>query len=227
MMSRKKRFMGPGVAILGLLCASLLISSSLFPQSLASTRDWLFFSLAEAAQAETPIAEPTDPPQMNEDADAILIAETQSRLKRIEEMLKTIKPKLDMAEGRTYYNKMLGRAQMRWQIAAVAVLAVIAIGHPLVLFYLSRRRVLGKSEVSTQIAETLVMVEERQAKLANILRELQTEVDYLHGMSVPELKSLMEEAQRYLKQNESDLGEVQNFRADAEEKGTESDVKPS
>jgi hypothetical protein len=48
-------------------------------------------------------------------------------------------------------------------------------------------------------------VEERQAKLANILKEIQSEVDYLHTMSVPDLKGLIAQAEKYLEQNERDL----------------------
>ncbi len=55
---------------------------------------------------------------------------------------------------------------------------------------------------------TLLLVEERQAKLANLLREIQVEIDYMENMSAPDLKKLIEQAEKYLKQNEKDLRET-------------------
>ena len=70
---------------------------------------------------------------------------------------------------------------------------------------MSRKRILGLSGLSTEVAATLLVIEERQAKLANILKEIQGEIDYLHTMSVPDLKNLIQQAESYLKQNEEDL----------------------
>ena len=70
---------------------------------------------------------------------------------------------------------------------------------------MSRKRILGLSGLSDELAGTLLTVEERQAKLASILKEIQGEVDYLHTMSVPDLKGLIAQAERYLELNEHDL----------------------
>jgi len=88
----------------------------------------------------------------------------------------------------------------------VVVLILIAVVFPLTIWMMSRRRLEGLSGLSSEIAATLVVVEERQAKLANILREIQGEIDFLHTMSVPDLKNLIQQAESYLEQNEKDLG---------------------
>ena len=87
----------------------------------------------------------------------------------------------------------------------VIALIVIAVGFPVIIWLLSRKRILGLSGLSTEVAATLLVIEERQAKLANILKEIQGEIDYLHTMSVPDLKNLIQQAESYLKQNEEDL----------------------
>jgi hypothetical protein len=85
------------------------------------------------------------------------------------------------------------------------ILGCIAVGFPLTVWLMSRKRILGLSGLSDEVSSTLVLVEERQAKLANILREIQSEIDYLHTMSAPDLKNLIQQAENYLKQNETDL----------------------
>jgi hypothetical protein len=82
---------------------------------------------------------------------------------------------------------------------------VIAVAFPLTIWLLSRKRILGLSGMSSELATTLLIIEERQAKLAIILKEIQGEIDYLHTMSVPDLKNLIQQAENYLKQNETDL----------------------
>jgi hypothetical protein len=109
------------------------------------------------------------------------------------------------SERRSYENKMMARELLRYVKVMTIILAVTAVGFPLAMWLLSRKRLLGLSGLSGEVAATLLVVEERQAKLANILKDLQGEIDYLHTMSVPDLKNLIQQAEKYLKQNEQDL----------------------
>jgi hypothetical protein len=115
------------------------------------------------------------------------------------------KQTLKDAESRTKFIKDLGTDLISYVRLMVIALIVIAVAFPVTIWMLSRRRILGLSGLSTEVAATLLVVEERQAKLANILKEIQGEIDYLHTMSVPDLKNLIQQAESYLKQNEQDL----------------------
>ncbi|MGB6064222.1 MAG: hypothetical protein WBG50_05415 [Desulfomonilaceae bacterium] len=126
----------------------------------------------------------------------------------IEKTLKSIKSTGEKAEERSYVNKMLGAELVKYVRLMVIALIIIAIGFPVTIWLLSRKRILGLSGLSTEVATTLLVVEERQAKLANILKEIQGEIDYLHTMSVPDLKILIQQAENYLKQNEQDLAKT-------------------
>ena len=125
--------------------------------------------------------------------------------KEIEKTLQSIKVTGEKAEERSYFNKMLGAELIKYLRLMVIALIVIAVGFPVIIWLLSRKRILGLSGLSTEVAATLLVIEERQAKLANILKEIQGEIDYLHTMSVPDLKNLIQQAESYLKQNEEDL----------------------
>ncbi|MEJ2716609.1 MAG: hypothetical protein P8182_05645 [Deltaproteobacteria bacterium] len=130
---------------------------------------------------------------------------TEERVRAIEQMLQKVKKTGERAEIRSYQNKMMGRELVRLVRAAVVVLVVIAAGFPVIIWLLSRKRILGLSSLSSEVAATLVVVEERQAKLANILKDLQGEIDYVHSMSVPDLKKLIDQAEKYIEQNKKDL----------------------
>jgi hypothetical protein len=112
---------------------------------------------------------------------------------------------INKATSRSYEIKMMARELIGYIRIMVAVLVVIAVGFPLTIWLMSRRRLIGLSGLSGEVTATLVLVEERQAKLANILKDIQNEIDYLHTMSVPDLKNLIQQAETYLKQNEKDL----------------------
>jgi hypothetical protein len=88
------------------------------------------------------------------------------------------------------------------------VLVIIAVGFPFIVWLLSTKRILGLSGLSEEVAATLVVVEERQSKLAAILRDIQIEMDYLQSRTSPDLTAMMEQARRYLEQNEEDLAEI-------------------
>jgi hypothetical protein len=128
-----------------------------------------------------------------------------ARIEEIEKTLQSIKATGEKAEERSYFNKMLGAELIKYLRLMVIALIVIAVGFPVIIWLLSRKRILGLSGLSTEVAATLLVIEERQAKLANILKEIQGEIDYLHTMSVPDLKNLIQQAESYLKQNEEDL----------------------
>jgi hypothetical protein len=129
----------------------------------------------------------------------------EARIEEIEKTLQSIKATGEKAEERSYFNKMLGAELIKYIRLMVIALIVIAVGFPVIIWLLSRKRILGLSGLSTEVAATLLVIEERQAKLANILKEIQGEIDYLHTMSVPDLKNLIQQAESYLKQNEEDL----------------------
>jgi hypothetical protein len=133
----------------------------------------------------------------------------QSKLTSEErERLEIIGTAAEKAESRTKFIKDLFTDLIAYVRLMVVALIVIAIGFPVIIWLLSRRRILGLSGLSTEVAATLLVVEERQAKLANILKEIQGEIDYLHTMSVPDLKNLIQQAENYLKQNEQDLADT-------------------
>jgi hypothetical protein len=127
------------------------------------------------------------------------------RLLSAEKRLKGMERTLQDLWERSLYNKLIGNQMLKLGRAAVIILVVIAVGFPLTLVFLGRRRILGPWNVTSDLPETLVSVEERQAKLANILREIQSEIDYIHSMSVPDLKKLIDQAEKYIQQNEKDL----------------------
>ena len=133
------------------------------------------------------------------------VTQEAARIEEIEKTLQSIKATGEKAEERSYFNKMLGAELIKYLRLMVIALIVIAVGFPVIIWLLSRKRILGLSGLSTEVAATLLVIEERQAKLANILKEIQGEIDYLHTMSVPDLKNLIQQAESYLKQNEEDL----------------------
>jgi hypothetical protein len=130
----------------------------------------------------------------------------EDRIRQMEETLRSIKDTGKAAEERSYQNKIMGLELIKLVRLAVAVLLFMAIGFPLTSWYfLGQKRMMAGASVSDDLTATLVAVEERQAKLANILKEIQGEIDYLHSMSVPDLKKLIEQAEKYIAQNEKDL----------------------
>ena len=130
---------------------------------------------------------------------------TDARLIDAEQRLQGMEETLQDLWERSLYNKLMGNQMIKLVRTAVIILVVIAIGFPLTLVFLGRRRILGPWNVTSDLPATLVAVEERQAKLANILREIQSEIDYIHSMSVPDLKKLIDQAEKYIEQNEKDL----------------------
>jgi len=112
---------------------------------------------------------------------------------------------LSMSGVRIYETKMYARQLIRLVRWVIGILLAIAVVSALSLWMLARQRAMPRSDVSAEMATTLVAVEERQAKLASILKDIQQEIDYVHSMSVPDLKKLIEQAERYIEQNEKDL----------------------
>uniref|UniRef100_A0A7C4EVT6 Uncharacterized protein n=1 Tax=Desulfomonile tiedjei TaxID=2358 RepID=A0A7C4EVT6_9BACT len=132
----------------------------------------------------------------------------EKRIEKIEKTLESIRVTGEKAEDRSYFNKLMSMELIRYVRIMVIVLIVIAIVFPLTLWLLSKKRLLALSGLSDEVTATLLLVEERQAKLANLLREIQVEIDYMENMSAPDLKKLIEQAEKYLKQNERDLRET-------------------
>ncbi len=129
----------------------------------------------------------------------------EDRLNKMEKTLHSIKITGEKAEDRSYFNKMISVEVIRYLRLMVIMLVVIAIVFPLAIWILGRKKMLNFSGSSAELAETLLQVEERQAKLANILKEIQGEVDYLHTMSTPDLKNLIQQAENYLKLSQKEL----------------------
>lgn len=129
----------------------------------------------------------------------------EQRLKKIEQTMQSIKATGEKAEDRSYFNKMISLEVIRYLRLMVIMLVVIAVIFPLAIWILGRKKILNFSGSSAELAETLIQVEERQAKLANILKEIQGEVDYLHTMSTPDLKNLIQQAENYLKLSQQEL----------------------
>ncbi len=196
----KSRTLGIGFAFLCLLVWALGVASV----SAAAT---------ETAGASQGITAARDK-QADVSSDAA--SNPEDRILRMEKNLQDMKSRMEMtlqdikdtgqkSEVRSYENKMMARELIRYVKIMVAVLAVIAFGFPFTVWLLSKKRILGLSGLSQEVSATLLVVEERQAKLANILKEIQGEIDYVHSMSVPDLQNLIKQAEHYLQQNETDL----------------------
>ncbi|MGB9618397.1 MAG: hypothetical protein ACP5M0_14580 [Desulfomonilaceae bacterium] len=179
----------------GILCAALLCwvhMAQAAPQSVSGQ------TLGQSeAQAATIDSTDRNPDQSME-----------KRIEKIEKTLESIRVTGEKAEDRSYFNKLMSLELVRYVRIMVIVLIVIAIVFPLTLWLLSKKRLLALSGLSDEVTATLLLVEERQAKLANLLREIQVEIDYMENMSAPDLKKLIEQAEKYLKQNEKDLRET-------------------
>lgn len=132
-------------------------------------------------------------------------AGVDARLERMEKQLASIRETGEKAEARSYQNKMMSRELIRYVRVMVLVLVAIALGFPLTILILSRKRLMGVSGLSPEVAETLLSIEERQAKLANLVRDIQAEMEFLSTQASPDLKNLVRQAESYLKQSERDM----------------------
>lgn len=185
---------GIGVGCLLLLTLSTVVPMS--PISHANTDGRMIGPvLAQARDTSAPASS----------AGSALAKSLEERTAELEKTLEAIRVASEKSEERSYTNKMMGREMIGYVRVVVVILAFIAVAFPLSIWLLSRRRLIGLSGLSSEVTATLLVVEERQAKLASILKEIQSEVDYLHTMSVPDLKNLIQQAEHYLKQNETDL----------------------
>jgi hypothetical protein len=140
-------------------------------------------------------------PESGKEADTIAL---DDRIAMIEKALSELNRIQQMDENRGYQIKMMARELIRYVRVVVFVLVAIAIVFPFCFWLLGRRGLDGQS----QMASTLLAVEERQAKLTNIFKDLQDEIDVLHTLSAPDLKKLIAQAEKYLEQNETDLGKT-------------------
>jgi len=140
----------------------------------------------------------------------------EERLLGIENQLRSIRATGEKAEIRSYENKMMSRELIRYVKAMVIVLVLIAVGFPATILILTWKKVLGLSGLSTELAETLLAVEERQAKLATLLREIEVEMDYLNTQPSSDLGNLLRQAEKYVKQNEKDL-DIAGFRGTSDQ----------
>jgi hypothetical protein len=128
-----------------------------------------------------------------------------ARLTEIEKTLERIRITGEASESRSLENKIMTRELTRWVKAVVFALVVIAVSFPLTIWLITRRRLLGVPGLSDEVAATILVVEERQAKLVSILKDIQSEVEYLYSSTGPDLKNLLEQAEKYLEQNRRDL----------------------
>jgi len=181
-----------------LIALLLLISAPAVAQTIpASTTD------VPPASATTSLTGEPDPKGAQ-------VLTTEEYIRQLEKMLLDMKETGEKNESRSFYIKMVTYeliAYLRWIVVALLAIALV---FPVTIWLMSRKRILGLSGFSDELATTLLTVEERQAKLANILKEIQSEVDYLHTMSVPDLKGLIAQAEKYLEQNERDLDKAGN-----------------
>ncbi|MEW6351944.1 MAG: hypothetical protein AB1646_23080 [Thermodesulfobacteriota bacterium] len=134
-------------------------------------------------------------------------ADTQSsvlnrRLDSWEKLLLKMSVLLEKAEDRSYDTKLMARQLIRTLRVVVILLFVIAFAVPISIWFLGRGALLG---MPSDMAAALVAIEERQAKLVNIFKEIQDEMEVLQSVSGPDLKNLLSQAAEYMKQNEQDL----------------------
>ncbi len=135
------------------------------------------------------------------------------RIKKMENVLQGISRIGKISESRSLDNKIMAREQRRLAIGILIVLMIIALIFPLTIWLLSRKRLLGLSGLSDEVAATILVVEERQAKLASILEEIQTELDEGYARTGPDLKNLMDQAKKFLEENKRDLERVGSGRS--------------
>ncbi len=129
----------------------------------------------------------------------------ENRFEKIEKTLESIRTTGQKAEDRSYFNKMASFEVFKYLKVMVALLILIALGFPLAIWLMTKSSSFQSSARSQDLAETLLTIEERQAKLAHILKDIQGEIDYLQTLSAPDLKNLIQKAENYLKLNEQDL----------------------
>lgn len=174
---------------------------AIFTVSLAALLAGFAIPAAEAPSSpETSVAATAPPPSQSAAA-----WPSEERIKSVEQTLDSMNRTLQKAEERSYDNKIYARELISYVKLVVLVLLAIAMVFPLTLWWLSRRRLIGLSGLSQEVAATLLVVEERQAKLATVLKQLQEEIDYMHTLSVPDLKNLIQQAENYLKQSQADI----------------------
>ena len=135
--------------------------------------------------------------------------EAADRFGPMEKLLKAIERTSYKAERRSYENKMMARELIGNVRAIIIVLAITAISFPVSLWIVGTRllRALG---LSTDMAETIIAIEERQAKLSQTLKELQQELELLDFGSVPTVKKLVDSAQEYVDDADRDLTALRN-----------------
>jgi len=132
-------------------------------------------------------------------------ASIENRFEKIEKTLESIRVTGEKAEDRSYFNKLVSFEVFKYLKVMVALLILIALGFPLAIWLMTKSSSFQSSARSQDLAETLLTIEERQAKLAHILKDIQGEIDYLQTLSAPDLKNLIQKAENYLKLNEQDL----------------------
>jgi hypothetical protein len=148
----------------------------------------------------------------------VFLESLDARIKKMEEVLQGISRIGKIAESRSLDNKIMAREQRRLAFGILIVLMTIALIFPLTIWLLSRKRLLGLSGLSDEVAATILVVEERQAKLAGILEEIQFELDEGYARTSPDLKNLMDQAKQFLDENKRDLERVGKGRSISAEK---------
>ena len=198
-----------------------ICGNSFYFSMLIAMLTWLMFSplttnVIEAVKGDSRLGTQSSAGDVTPDALPSRELSPDERIEKIEEALNSIKKTGEKSEERSYFNKMVSLELISYVKIMVIVLIIIAVVFPLTIWLMSRRRLLGLSGLSTEVTATLLLIEERQAKLANILKEIQGEIDYMETLSAPDLRKLIDQAEKYLKQNEKDLeraGSKSNRRA--------------
>jgi predicted PurR-regulated permease PerM len=134
----------------------------------------------------------------------------EATVKKIGEVQSIMQDWLKRAESRSFTNKLQGRTAVRLLVAVVITLGFIAIGFPGLFIWYNSRRLKRMSAMSSDIASTLVLVQERQAKLGDTLRELQDELDYIPVSSAPDFAKLLKEAEQSLNDASRKLDTINN-----------------
>ncbi len=135
------------------------------------------------------------------------------------EQARLLKEAAERADERTRIIKIMTRELIDLMKFVVIILLVIALGFPLGIWWLGRKRLLDFSGRSSGLASALVEVEERQAKLLGIFKDLQDEMEFLNVASAPDLKGLVERAKLYIENNEGDLNRIRNSKFTSKEVG--------
>ena len=120
------------------------------------------------------------------------------------DILYLIKDITGKTERRSLENKIMVRESIR-NVRAIMIILIVAVILLPVSLLIVGTRLLRIFTQSKTVSDTLLLLEQRQTKLAETLRELEQELEMLEYGSVPAVKGLLETANEHIGEAERDL----------------------